>query len=247
MKGLWKLTWVEFKVFLREPMGSVSTFLLPAVLFVVIGRSMRNLSSESFDAQSWIQVSLPVMLTLIIALNAVTSLTTIMSIYREGGILKRLKATPLRPHTILTAHILVKLIITAINMVTLVLVGRSFLGVGMEGNLPSFLLAAAISTVSILSLGFVIASFVPTARFAQLMSTVTLYPLLAISGLFAPVESFPLVLKFFAYASPLTHAVSLTTGIWEGGAWVNFVPELFALTLAFVVCMAISSKIFRWE
>ena len=41
------------------------------------------------------------------------SLVTIISIYREGGILKRLRATPLRPHTILTAHVLVKLLFTA--------------------------------------------------------------------------------------------------------------------------------------
>ena len=37
------------------------------------------------------------------ALSAVLSLVTIIAIYREGGILKRLRATPLRPHTILTA------------------------------------------------------------------------------------------------------------------------------------------------
>ena len=40
------------------------------------------------------------------------SLVTIISIYREGGILKRLRATPLRPQTILTAHVLVKLLLT---------------------------------------------------------------------------------------------------------------------------------------
>ena len=48
-----------------------------------------------------------------IAINAVLSLVTIISIYREGGILKRLRATPLRPHTILSAHVLVKLLFTA--------------------------------------------------------------------------------------------------------------------------------------
>ena len=44
------------------------------------------------------------------------SLVTIIAIYREGGILKRLRATPLRPHTILTAHVLVKLLFTAVTL-----------------------------------------------------------------------------------------------------------------------------------
>ncbi len=247
MNGLLKLTWVELKIFMREPMGSVTTLLMPAVLFVVVGRSLRNASSNEFNLADWVNTSLPVLVTIFIALNAVISLTTIMSIYREGGILKRLKATPLRPLTILTAHVLVKLLITGINMATLILVGRSFLGVGVQGSLLSFLLAAAISTVSILSLGFVIASFVPTARFAQLITTVCLYPLVPISGLFAPVESFPLGLRVVAYASPLTHAVSLTSGMWEGDRWTNYGPELTALFAAFIICMALSSKIFRWE
>ena len=37
------------------------------------------------------------------------SLITIIAIYREGGILKRLRATPLRSHTILIAHVMFNL------------------------------------------------------------------------------------------------------------------------------------------
>jgi ABC-2 type transport system permease protein len=50
---------------------------------------------------------LPVLAAVLIAISAVLSLVNIISIYREGGILKRLRATPLRPQTILTAHVLV--------------------------------------------------------------------------------------------------------------------------------------------
>ena len=40
------------------------------------------------------------MAALFIALSSALSLVAILAIYREGGILKRLRATPLRPHTI---------------------------------------------------------------------------------------------------------------------------------------------------
>ena len=43
------------------------------------------------------RVDLPVLAAMLIALSAVLSLVTIIAIYREGGILKRLRATPLRP------------------------------------------------------------------------------------------------------------------------------------------------------
>ena len=54
------------------------------------------------------------------------SLVAIMAIYREGGILKRLRATPLRPHTILAAHVLVKLLFSAITVAAMLLAGRSY-------------------------------------------------------------------------------------------------------------------------
>jgi ABC-2 type transport system permease protein len=58
-----------------------------------------------------------------IALSGVLSLITIISIYR-GGILKRLRTTPLRPQTILTAHVLVKLVLTVITLALMVLAGK---------------------------------------------------------------------------------------------------------------------------
>ena len=41
---------------------------------------------------------------------------------------------------------------------------------------------------SIVSMGFLIASIVPTARFAQPIGALILYPMLGLSGLFVPVD-----------------------------------------------------------
>ncbi len=43
-----------------------------------------------------VRVDLPVFAAILIAISGVLSLVTIISIYREGGILKRLRATSLR-------------------------------------------------------------------------------------------------------------------------------------------------------
>ena len=39
-RGLWKLTWLEIKIFLREPMGAFGSIVLPVLVFVVVGRFM---------------------------------------------------------------------------------------------------------------------------------------------------------------------------------------------------------------
>ena len=99
LRGLWNLTWLEIKIFLREPLGAITTIGIPTLVFVVLGRVVGRRPPS--QASGLIRVDLPVLVTILIAINAVLSLVTIISIYREGGILKRLRATPLRPHTIL--------------------------------------------------------------------------------------------------------------------------------------------------
>jgi ABC-2 type transport system permease protein len=248
MRGLWKLTWIEIKIFLREPLGAFGTIGFPVLIFLGWGRvASRGLAPSSLAANSFIRVNLPVFASLLIAVSAVLSLVTIISIYREGGILKRLRATPLRPQTILTAQVLVKLLLTAATLALMLLAGKRYYPVGVHVRLFSFTIALLISTWSILSIGFLIASIVPTARFAQPIGAVILYPMIAISGLFVPVESFPPALQAVARVVPLTYAVSLLEGIWKGDAWSAHWGDVAALVLLFFICTALSAKVFRWE
>jgi ABC-2 type transport system permease protein len=248
MRGLWKLTWIEIKVFLREPMGAFGTIVFPVIIFLVIGRVVgRRMAPAALAASGFIHVGLPVIVSLLIAVSAVLSLVTIISIYREGGILKRLRATPLRPETILTAHVIVKLALTAATLALMVLAGKRYYPAGLQVPLFSFTMALLIGTLSILSIGFLIASIVPTARFAQPIGAAIFYPMLGISGLFFPLAAMPPVVRGVARVLPTTYAVSLIEGIWRGEAWTAHLGDVAALAVGFLVCTAVSSKVFRWE
>ena len=245
LRGLWKLTWIELKIFLREPLGAIG---FPVLVFLVLGRVAGNrLGPSSLTASGFIHVDLPVLVSLLIAISSVLSLVTIISIYREGGILKRLRATPLRPQTILTAHVIVKLILTVATLALMVLAGKRYYPAGVHAPLLGFTIALLISTWSILSIGFLIASIVPTARFAQPIGAIILYPMFAVSGLFVPVESLPPVLHAVARVLPLSYAVSLLEGMWNGDAWSTHIGDVAALAVVFAVCTALSAKVFRWE
>ena len=248
-RGLFKLTWLETKIFLREPLGALGTVLIPVVIFVGLGRlaggSRRG--APSLADSGLMRVDLPVFASMLIAISTVLSLVTIISIYREGGILKRLRATPLRPPTILTAHVLVKLMLTAVTMILMVLAGKKYYPVNVDAPLVSFGAALLLSTVSILSVGFVIASIVPTARFAQPIGAVILYPMLGLSGLFFPVAALPPAMQAVARILPLTYTVSLLQGIWKGEPWSAHLGDVAALAVVCLVCTALSAKVFRWE
>jgi ABC-2 type transport system permease protein len=238
-----KLTWVEIKIFLREPMGAIGTVLIPVVLFVVLGRFVgRNTKAPSFVSDE-----LPVFVVIFIAIGAALSLTTIIAIYREGGILKRLKATPLSPLVILMAHVVVKLILTSITLALLVLAGRRFYSGSPPPALWSFFLGVILVSLSLLSLGFVLASVVRTARFAQPLGSILLYSLLSISGLFFPIRYLPGFWRGLALASPLTHAVDLLRALWTGAGWASAWVAVLVLLANLVLCTLLSAKVFRWE
>ncbi len=245
-KGFWKLTWVETKVFVREPMGLIGTLGFPVLIFVVVGRMLSD-GQVGAGALDQAPFNVAVLAALVIALNAALSLVAIMSIYREGGILKRLRATPLAPVTILSAHVFLKLVLTAIGLALLLLVGRRFFPGAMDVSVVSFTMALLLGTLSVLSLGFVIASIVPTARFAQPIGAAVLYPMVAVSGLFIPLERLPSALRFIALGLPTTHAVSLMDGVWDGAGWTAHWGNAAALIGLFVLCTWLASKVFRWE
>ncbi len=249
LRGLPELTWMEIKIFIREPLGAIGTIFVPVLLFVVAGRATQGVTVRQSDAFGKLlgPGGIPTLLAMSITVGAVLSLANIIAIYREGGILKRLRATPLRPWTILSAHIIVKLLLTAVTMTAMVLAGKRYFSIGPEVPLVKFTIALLISTLSILSLGFIIASIIPTARFAQPIGALVFYPMIGLSGLFVSIDALPAGLRAVARVLPLGYSASLMQGIWIGDSWAAHLGDIAALTVVFVICVAVSSRVFRWE
>jgi ABC-2 type transport system permease protein len=246
LKGLFKLSWIETKVFMREPMGVVGTLLMPLIFFLVMARFLRGVPRPS-DAMGRLAFNATILTSLLIVLGAVQSLIAIMAIYREGGILKRLRATPLSPVTILSAHVLVKLVLTLTSFLLLVLAGRRVMPGAMPADMAGFVVAILLGTLSILALGFLVASVVPTARFAQPLGAVVFYPMIILSGLFFPVARMPSGLRAVAWMLPTTHAVTLMRAAWEGAPWSAQWGSAAALLVSFLVCISLATRWFRWE
>jgi ABC-2 type transport system permease protein len=246
LRRLWKLSWLELKVFVREPLGFVGSIGVPVVLSLAIAGVSRPGIGAGMPGGGTGQ-GLPAFSPVVTAMSAVISLVTIISIYREGGILKRLRATPLGPVVILSAHVMVKIAMTAATLVIIAVVGRPFYSAGPMFSFLSFSAAILFTTWSILSIGFVIASVVPTARLAQLFAALLLYPQVAMSGVFYPLDLMPPPVASLVRKMPMTAAASLLDGIWRGEGWAAHGSEVTTLVITFVLSAAVSSKIFRWE
>ena len=247
MRGLWQLTWLEIKIFVREPLGLFGTVGVPVLVFVVLGRIMRGAATPSSPEEAFLKSGLPVLAAILMAVSAVVSLVTIIAIYREGGVLKRLRATPLHPVTILMAHVLVKLLFTTVTLTLLLAAGRRYYAPDTPLEIVRFGAALLFSTGGVLSIGFLIASVVPTARFAQPVAGLIFYPMIALSGLFFPIAALPPWVGALARVMPLTYVVSLLQGVWRGDPLSSHLWDFGAIALFGAVFTALASRAFRWE
>lgn len=247
MRGLLKLTVLEIRIFVREPLGFVGAIVVPLAMFLLLGRSASPAAAPSPRTTQFLTQELPLFISIFISINAALSLVAVISIYREGGILKRLRATPLRPAVILTAHVLVKLVFTGASLALMLIAGRRFYPVTLHPHLLGFAFAVGLTTVAILCMGFLVASMVGAARFAQLIGSSIFYPMLAISGIFVPMSAMPRPLALIGNALPMSHAVALLRGAWVGADWLALLPHLGAMALTIAICLALTPRVFRWE
>ncbi|MCS6990331.1 MAG: ABC transporter permease [Chitinophagales bacterium] len=247
MHGFWKLTWTEIKLFLREPMAAFFTLAFPLMMLFLFGSIYGNEPTPFFGGYGSVDVSVPAYTAMIIATGGLLSITITLASYREKRILRRLKATPLRPQAVLGAHVMVVFLMTVLGMVLLVVAAKLVYGLRFNGNPFDVVLAFLLSSLSFFALGFVIAGLMPTARSAQAVSMVIFYPMLFLSGAAIPREVLPETIRQVAQFLPLTHVVSLLRGLWVGDSWEKYLLEVTVLSLMLILCLVVSSKTFRWE
>ncbi|MGH2534517.1 MAG: ABC transporter permease [Thermomicrobiales bacterium] len=245
MRGFWTLTVTEAKLFTREPAAAFFTLIFPLMLLFVFGSIFGNDPSAELDGRGSVDSSVPGYMALIIATTGLLGLPLVLANYREQGILRRLRATPVRPLTVLGAHIAVQLAMTIIGVTLLIIAGRIVYGLQWPRAPATTVLAFLLASLSFYAAGFVLASLLPTPRVAETVGQAIYFPMLFLSGATFPRQMMPDTVRALAEALPMTHIVILLSDLWfgEGWAWVS-AAVLAGLLVAGV---AVSARTFRWE
>jgi len=101
--------------------------------------------------------------------------------------------------------------------------------------------------LSFFGIGLILASTMPTARTAQIVGLVLLYPMLILSGAGWPRELMPGAIVKISSFLPLTYVVNLLRGLWVGETWGQHTTDILILSVMMVVGAFVSVKLFRWE
>ena len=246
-RSLASLVITNLKLYVREPAASFFTVAFPVMLVLLFGAIYGNEPREMFGGYGSMDVSMPAYSALILGTVGILGIAMTTSSYREMGILRRFRMTPLKPSIYLAADVMANLMMTLIGMAAVLVVGRLLFNVQFEGEAVLVFLAFILSGAAMFAVGYLIAGLAPNARAAQVIGMVVLYPMIFLSGAAMPIEVLPESIQVVSDYLPLTYVVRLLRGLWFGEEWGSLLFETGILIAVVVVCSGIAVRLFRWE
>jgi ABC-2 type transport system permease protein len=247
MTGFQKLTIVQAKLYLREPMSAFFTLLFAPSLLILFGFIFGNDPDPQLGGMGYLDRSVPGYMAMIIAIVGFTAVPISSATRRESGVLRRFSATPLRPFTYFLTDVLVPFLMTLLGILLLFLVGTVVYRVRFEGSLFSLLAGISLGACAFFSLGYALVGLIPNARAVVVIGNVVLYPMMIFSGAMVPLEVMPETVRAVSRFLPLTHLVALLRGLWLGEGWGHLLIEVAVLVGVAIVGMLIVARTFRWE
>ncbi len=244
MRALWTMTWTEAKLFMREPAAVFFTLAFPLLLLLVFGAIFGNapIADSAFGS---VDRSVPGYIAITMGALSLIGVPVTLATYREQGVLRRFRVTPLPTWLFLAAHGLVAL--------TMILIGTGLV-IGMayalfDLRLPTapigVFAATVLSSLSFLAVGVLLGGTLPTARTAQAVGMALFFPMLFLSGAALPRFLFPDLLKQISLFFPLTHVVTLLQQLWMEGGWP---PQALLILTGLLVASAVGAvTCFRWR
>lgn len=168
--------------------------------------------------------------------------------YRKNGVLKRLSATPLSPMEFLTAQVASRLWLILLVTAVVYFGTNLIVGFRMYGSYLDLFVVLIAGTLSLISLGLIIAARMSSEEAANGLLNLISIPMMILSGVWFSLEgSSPLVQKL-SLLLPLTHFNNAARAIMlDGATLVDVSGNILTLVAITVICMLVSAYSFRWE
>jgi ABC-2 type transport system permease protein len=246
MRMLWKLTWVELKLFVREPITMVFTFALPLIFLFVLGGVFKNTPDpDVYRGVGAMNYYTPAYIGLVIASIAVVGLPVHLTGYRERGVLRRFRASPLPLWTIFGSQVVVSLVVAILGSI-LVTVAAVLAYHAILPHAPALVIGAFVaSVISFVAIGILLGSVLPTTRAAQGLGLILIIVMMMLAGSGPPREVMTSVMRGVGDVTPLRYVVVLLQDPWLGFGWNWFG---FLIVMGFMAAaVLLSLRLFRWE
>jgi ABC-2 type transport system permease protein len=243
---LWlKMTWLESKLFLREPLTVLFALALPLLVLFVMGGVFGNTpQAEVYRGVGAMNYYVPAYVALVAASVGLISLPTHLAGTRELGVLKRYRASSIPAATVVGSQIAVTFLISLVSASILVAVAIPTHDLSGPDSAPLVVAGFALVALAFSALGVLLGAVLPSARAAQALGVMLWFVMLILGGAGPPPEVLTGAMGTVGDLTPLHHAIR---AMQDG--WLSLDPGWSWLIVAGITIISGAAAIifFRWE
>lgn len=168
--------------------------------------------------------------------------------YRKNGVLKRLKATPLTAFEFLWAQVLSRLLLIMVVSSGVFMVSDWVFDIYVMGSYLAIFLVFALGTISLISLGLMMATRIKSEELANGVLNLMSFPMMILSGVWFSLEGAHPYIIAFSKLLPLTHMLDAVRAIMiDGASLLEVSNQIIILAVMSVVFLVIGTIAFKWD
>jgi ABC-2 type transport system permease protein len=246
MKTLFKLTWVEIKLFIRDPLTVVFTLALPIIFLIVMGGVFGNTPSANvYRGVGAMDYYMPSYYGLVMMAIGTVALPVHLAGYRERGVLRRFRASGFSVWSVLGSQLMVTFIISVIGSLIVTIVG--FVSYWPHPPEYPLMLAAAfiIGTLCFAAFGFFLGAVIPSTRSAQGIGLILFFVMMILGGAGPPPEVLSGAVGMVGKLTPLRYVILMLQDPWLGFGWHVSASLIVGGTT--VASGLLAARFFRWQ
>jgi ABC-2 type transport system permease protein len=246
MSTLFKLTWVEIKLFIREPITVIFTLALPLIFLFVMGGVFGNTPNpDVYRGVGAMDYYMPSYFGLIMMAIGTVALPVHLAGYRERGVLRRFRASSFSVWSVLGSQTNVSFIIAVAGSILITILGVAVYHPHMPVYPGQLIAAFVLGVVCFTCFGFFLGAVLPSTRSAQGIGLLLFFVMMILGGAGPPPEVMSGVMQVIGEITPLHWVIYMLQNPWLGFSW-HTNASLITVGVT-VVSAGLAARFFRWE
>ena len=237
----WSLTLIRMRLAMRNRAFLFFSLITPLAFLFGYGALSKRFGPGA----------MPYLLAMVLALTVMGSfwgLSVQLVTFREQGILRRFRVTPVGASAMLASSLISNYFLTLPTIAIEFYISRSLFHMAGLGNVLSVFILVTLGTVTFASLGLIVASVTNTMQETQIINQIIWFAFLFISGATIPFPKLPAMLQKVAVFLPATYLVSgLQRAMVDHTNVTELGPYLASLIGCALIAFIVAAQLFRWE
>jgi ABC-2 type transport system permease protein len=234
--------------FWMNPFGAVFTLGFSVVFLVLLAAAGGNSRVKFLGNIREIQYYVPGFAAYGVMAACFNMLAITLVVRRETGLLKRIRLSPLPTWIMLSSVFLSALVISTVQVIVLLLVGKFGFQVQLPHNILAFIVALIVGAACFTSIGVAASTVIPNQEAAGPMVSIVFFVLLFLSGLWFPLTPGSGLAKLSGYfpVGPMIKAMFAPFKLIPGASPWDW-GDLRTMAIWGVVAAYVALRRFRWE